>query len=85
MTKNAMLQAGFCLYNDIILLNAIGSAAMRVRRYMNSRKVARVHQNVLVFYKGDTTKIKDEFGEISGLNDTLKQFEDSSDSLSSFD
>lgn len=85
MTKNAMLQAGFCLYNDIILLNAIGSAAMRARRYMNSRKVARVHQNVLVFYKGDTTKIKDEFGEISGLNDTLKQFEDSSDSLSNFD
>ena len=82
MTKRAMAQGGCCFYDDIVLLNAIGSAAMRARRYMNSRKVARVHQNVLVFYKGDTSKIKDEFEPIDGLDDALKEVEESSDSLS---
>lgn len=28
---------------------------------MRSRKVVSVHQNVLVFYKGDTAKIKENF------------------------
>ena len=83
MTKRAMKRAGCCFYNDIILLNAVGSAAMRARRYMKTRKVARVHQNVLVFYKGDTSKIKDEFGEINGLDKSLQEIEDSSESLSS--
>lgn len=83
MTKRAFIDSGCCFYNDIVLLNAIGSAAMRARRYMKSRKVARVHQNVLVFYKGDITKIKDEFDEIHGLNDALKNVDISSDNLSS--
>ena len=75
MTKKAFIDSGCCFYNDIVLLNAIGSAAMRARRYMKSRKVARVHQNVLVFYKGDITKIKDEFNEIHGLNDAIKNID----------
>ena len=79
MTKRAMLGAGCCLYNEIVLLNAVGSAAMRARRYMRYRKVARVHQDVLVFYKGNTEKIKDEFPEISGIKDTLKKFENDGD------
>lgn len=83
MTKRAFIDSGCCFYNDIILLNAIGSAAVRARRYMKSRKVARVHQNVLVFYKGDITKIKDEFDEIHGLNDALENVDISSDNLSS--
>ena len=84
MTKNAMKKAGCCLYNEIVLLNAIGSAAVRARRYMKSRKVARVHQDVLIFYKGDTSKIKDNFDEIDGLDDVLEEIEDSSDEPSSF-
>lgn len=83
MTKRAFIDSGCCFYNDIILLNAIGSAAVRARRYMKSRKVARVHQNVLVFYKGDITKIKDEFDEIHGLNYALENVDISSDNLSS--
>lgn len=31
---------------------------------MKHRKVAKVHQNVLVFYKGDPAGIKDIFPEI---------------------
>lgn len=83
MTKNAMKQAGCCLYNEIILLNAIGTA-VRARNCMRTRKVARVHQDVLVFYKGDTSKIKDNFDEIDGLDDVLEEFEGSSDEPSSF-
>ena len=79
MTKRAMINAGCCLYNEIILLNAVGSAAVRARRYMRSRKVARVHQEVLVFYKGDTRKIKDEFPEITGIEDTLEKIEEDSE------
>ena len=47
---------GFKYYNEIILYNIIGTGALRANLYMNTRKVVKVHQNVLVFYKG---KIKD--------------------------
>ena len=33
-------------------------------KYMDMRKVAKVHQNVLVFYKGDVNAIKREFPRI---------------------
>ncbi|WP_347152335.1 hypothetical protein [Peptostreptococcus anaerobius] len=36
---------------------------------MANRKVVRLHQNVLVFYKGDPKKIKDEFGELETLEE----------------
>ncbi|HXR84316.1 MAG TPA: hypothetical protein VN722_08410 [Hanamia sp.] len=53
------------LYNEIILINVAGSLPIRVgRQFENSRKVGKMHQNVLVFYKGDPKKIKEEFPEI---------------------
>lgn len=53
------------LYNEIILVNVAGSLPVRVgRQFENSRKVGKMHQNVLVFYKGDPKKIKEEFPEI---------------------
>ena len=53
------------LYNEIILVNVAGSLPVRVgRQFTNSRKVGKMHQNVLVFYKGDPKKIKEEFPEI---------------------
>lgn len=53
------------LYNEIILINVAGSLPVRVgRQFENSRKVGKMHQNVLVFYKGDPKKIKEEFNEI---------------------
>jgi len=47
--------AGANYYNDIILINSIGTAAMRANTNFvrGARKVVKVHQNVLVFYKGD--------------------------------
>lgn len=64
-TIQAFKDAGMQLYNEIILVNTVGSLAIRVRRQFNgSRKVGKMHQNVLVFYKGDPKKIKDNFPEL---------------------
>lgn len=55
---------GAFLYNEIILATPIGSAALRCGVGMKTRKVCRVHQEVLVFYKGDSGAIKREFPEL---------------------
>lgn len=52
---------GFKLYNDIIYYEPLGSARLRANKFFSaSRKVVHTHQNVLVFYKGDISKIKEE-------------------------
>jgi len=38
-------------YNEGILLNAFGSASMRANGNMKSKKLVKVHQNVLIFKK----------------------------------
>ncbi|MCK9327298.1 MAG: site-specific DNA-methyltransferase [Bacteroidales bacterium] len=55
---------GIGLYNNMILYDRIGTAGMLATRYMKGRKIPKVHQNILVFYKGDTKKIRDIFPEI---------------------
>lgn len=62
--KRTFKNAGCILYNELILCNKIGSAVMRANNQMRTRKIVKVHQNVLVFYKGDTSKIKEEFPSI---------------------
>ena len=52
---------GFKYYNELILANAIGTGMLRANRSMKSRKVVKVHQNVLVFFKGDLNVIPDKF------------------------
>lgn len=65
LTVNAFEQAGAMLYNEIILVNVAGSLPIRVTKQFNSgRKCGKMHQNVLVFYKGDPAAIKTEYGEI---------------------
>lgn len=64
-TIRCFREAGMELYNEIILINVAGSLPIRVgRQFENSRKVGKMHQNVLVFYKGDPKKIKENFPEI---------------------
>lgn len=76
VTKAAFEQSGLYFYNDIILINTIGSGAVRARRQMNNtRKVIRSHQNVLVFYKGDPKKINEHFGDLAVL-ETLEENEE---------
>ena len=53
ITKEAFYQAGLRLWNEIILLNPVGSAAMRAGKFDKSKKVVRIHQTILVFRKGE--------------------------------
>ena len=50
-TIDAFVEAGMKYYNEIILLNAIGSASVRANTAMKNRKIVKIHQNVLVFKK----------------------------------
>ncbi len=64
-TISTFQQAGMVLYNEAILVNAIGSLPVRVgKQFSGYRKLGKCHQNVLVFYKGDVKAIKSEFGTI---------------------
>lgn len=69
LTVEAMCAAGLHFYNEMVLLNVAGSAAVRCRKNMRNRKVVRVHQNVLVFFKGDTTRIAERFPELTEINE----------------
>lgn len=62
------------LYNEIILIETGASTALRAGRYMESRKVAKMHQNILVFYKGDPKEIKKNFKKIEYTSEDLEQF-----------
>lgn len=72
--KKTFVRNGCLLYNEIVLVNAVGTAAIRAGRYMKSRKVARTHQEVLVFYKGDPSKIHSIFGDVE-----VKEIDESED------
>lgn len=71
-----MLNCGLQFYNDIVLINSVGTAALRANRYMKTRKVVRLHQNVLVFYKGDLTKIKENFPPLDPISEAEIEEED---------
>ncbi|MFJ1640826.1 class I SAM-dependent methyltransferase [Streptomyces sp. NPDC088256] len=54
LTIEAHRAAGMHLHNDAVLLNVIGTAAMRLpAQWRVSRKMGRIHQYVLTFVKGD--------------------------------
>lgn len=62
-TKSAFMDNGLMLYNEAILINQYGTAPMRAKNtFEPARKLVKVHQNVLIFYKGDPKKIRIEFG-----------------------
>jgi len=53
-TIQAFSECGLKLYNEAILVTVVGSASMRVNRQFDAgRKLAKTHQNILVFCKGD--------------------------------
>ncbi len=79
---NIFENAGLHFYNDIILQTPVGTGALRARNTMKYRKVVKIHQNLLVFYKGnDFKKIGDEFDKIAGIDDVLEEYEDGSEDL----
>lgn len=71
-TIQAFEDAGAHFYNEIILVNSIGSLPIRVgRMFKAGRKVGRTHQNVLVFFKGDPSTIKATYGETIDIDETI--------------
>lgn len=65
-TINILRSAGLLYYNEIILMNNIGSLPVRAPKFFDrTRKIGRHHQNILVFYKGDLANIETKFGKIS--------------------
>ena len=56
-TIRAFENAGLAFYNDAVLLTPPGSASVRVAKVFEAgRKLIRVHQNVLIFLKGDAKR-----------------------------
>lgn len=70
--KRIFKEAGAYLYNELILIEMSSSVALRAKKYMESRKVAKMHQNILVFYKGDPTQIRNEFPPVEISEDEEK-------------
>lgn len=72
-TIAAFRDAGLHLYNEAILVTAVGSLSIRVgKQFVSGRKMGKTHQNVLVFFKGDPKQIRKdfpatcEFGDLGG-------------------
>jgi len=64
-TIDIFLENNLIFYNDIVLLNPVGSAALTCANAFNGgRKVKKIHQNVLVFYKGNPRNIKKNYPEL---------------------
>lgn len=64
-TIQIMEEAGYKYYNEIILRNGAGTLPLRAGKSMRAtRKIGKLHQNVLVFLKGDAKKAVDAIGDI---------------------
>lgn len=63
-TKECFNKNGFMTYNEIILLEQLGTIPLRARYVFKKRKVAKAHQNVLIFYKGDINNIPCNYSNI---------------------
>jgi hypothetical protein len=69
-TVAAFEAAGAKLYNEAILVTAVGSLPIMItKQFTGGRKLGKTHQNVLVFCKGDWRKATEtvgpvEFGEL---------------------
>lgn len=65
ITKQAICDDNIGLYNDVILLQSLAGASIRAeRQFVASRKLIKIHQNILVFYKGNQKEIKNYYKEI---------------------
>lgn len=80
LTKQAFFDNGLCLYNEAILLEQYATAPIRAGLlFRTMRKTAKVHQNVLVFYKGKIPEIRQNYtntfswADLSGLQHKERQ------------
>lgn len=67
-------EAGLKLYNEAILINAAGSLPIRAgKQFAASRKLGRMHQEILIFLKGDEKRATQAMAEIDAraIDDAL--------------
>lgn len=58
-TIKAFEEAGLHYYNEIVLVNMVGTLGLRItKQFSSGRKIGKTHQNVLVFWKGNPTDVK---------------------------
>lgn len=57
LTIRLFEKCGLRFYNDIVLRQPIASASMRADKNMKYRKIVKVHQNVLIFCKGNPKEV----------------------------
>lgn len=64
-TNRIFMDSGCKLYNDIVLINSYATAGVRASAQFEAyRKVIKVHQNCMVYYKGNIKNIKENFGKV---------------------
>lgn len=64
-TVEAFEAAGCKLYNEGVLVTAVGSLPIRVgKQFAAARKLGKTHQNILVFCKGDPRKATSACGAV---------------------
>lgn len=51
ITKKAFIKAGMKLYNELIIVNPVGSKAMTMEAGFKNGKLCKVHQNIYIFIK----------------------------------
>ena len=74
-TVRAFEDAGLRYYDEMVLVTQIAAKALTVAEgFVKSRKIGKVHQNILVFVKGDpvkaASKCKLDMGELAvAIND----------------
>jgi hypothetical protein len=61
------MRLGLHYYNEATIISPPGTAPQRARRYMESRKLAKLHQNLLVFVKGDVAKAVAACGPVTAV------------------
>lgn len=61
---NIFNKNGMFLLNELILKEPIANRCFSSRGLFKSRKIVKIHQNILVFYKGNPKKIKEIFPEV---------------------
>lgn len=65
-TVRAFADAGMPLWNEAILVTAVGSLPIRAgKQFVSSRKLGKTHQNVLTFVKGNPVEAVAACGEIT--------------------
>lgn len=67
-TIKAFLDAGVNYYNELVLLNCVGTGAVRASLQFKNRKIVKLHQNVLIFCKGDWKKASERLGDVEVLD-----------------